>query len=101
MPLDSDDHVSWSSINDLGTTPSRRRPGRRDDMSPTLIPLLRGSFNQDSGDWNSTDSEALTLFEERETMQDNLAPARGIIFGIALSTPIWAVFCYGLHLLLH
>jgi hypothetical protein len=73
---------------------SRRRPGRRDDAYPSLIPLLRGSSRPIPDD--------ATVFADRTTMpagpateDDALAPARGIIFGIALSVPIWAVLILG------
>jgi hypothetical protein len=101
MPRDSDDCVWPLPAIDLGTTLSRRRPGRRDDMSPTLIPLMRGSFNQDSSDWNPTVREAPTMAEEPEMMEDNLAAARGIIAGLVLCTPIWVLLSSGIYLLLH
>ena len=62
----------------------RRRPGRNDQVSPHLIPLLR--------DPAAVDILALPLCEaEAPLLDDPLALARGIVFGLALSVPLWAI----------
>jgi len=62
----------------------RRRPGRNDQVSPHLIPLLRDSA--------AVDTPAPPPYErEAPLLNDQLAPARGIAFGLALSVPLWAV----------
>jgi len=62
----------------------RRRLGRNDKVSPHLIPLLR--------DPAAVDIPAPPLCEtETPPLSDQLAPARGIAFGLVLSVPLWAV----------
>lgn len=61
----------------------RRRPGRSDQVSPHLIPLLRSPATADipmppSGELDTP------------PFGDDLMPVRGIIFGLALSVPLWA-----------
>jgi hypothetical protein len=61
----------------------RRRPGRQ-DASPHLIPLLRDPIG--------TDPDAL-LREPTDPSSDRkeLAPAIGILVGLALSVPLWGL----------
>jgi hypothetical protein len=77
-----------------GTMLSRRRPGRRDDTHPSLIPLLRGTASPIPDDLTVI-ADPATIPAGLETEKDALDPARGIIFGIALSVPIWAVLILG------
>ena len=56
----------------------RRRPGRREHVSRSLIPLLRSSGTLSFG-------RTMTV-PERDTSLD---PARGIIVGVLLSLVIW------------
>jgi hypothetical protein len=73
---------------------SRRRPGRRDDAYPSLIPLLRGTAGPVPDDGTGiVDRPAIPA--GLEAKEDALAPARGIIFGLALSVPIWVVLVLG------
>lgn len=58
----------------------RRRPGRPDQASPHLIPLMR---TQDMDDPIIPD-----LWED-PPFEDALEPARGIATGLLLSVPIW------------
>ena len=62
----------------------RRRPGRNDQVSPHLIPLLRNPGTVDSPDLLLGDVEALPL-------SDDLMPIRGVMFSLALSVPLWTV----------
>jgi hypothetical protein len=57
----------------------RRRPGRRDDVSPELINLLRESGG----------GEFLSPAENDDTSP--LSASRGIKVAIMLSVPIWAL----------
>jgi hypothetical protein len=57
----------------------RRRPGRVENVSPVLIPILR-----------SADPEASLEFDE----VDQTAALRGLGFGLLLSAPIWVVIAY-------
>ncbi len=62
----------------------RRRLGRNDQVNPYLIPLLRDPTAVDIPAPPPCETEALPL-------SDQLAPARGIAFGLVLSVPLWAV----------
>ena len=55
----------------------RRRLGRVDDVSPTLIPLLRSN------------AEARHIFEDN--FENDLGPAIGVITSVILSVLIWGV----------
>lgn len=59
----------------------RRRPGRPDHVSPTLVPLLRGDLPID-----------LPLSDETELAGDrgDLAPAVGVAVALGASVPLWA-----------
>lgn len=61
----------------------RRRPGRPDQVSANLVPLLRASPM----------IEAAAAFERADGpgIEDALTPARGIAVGLVLSVPLWAV----------
>jgi hypothetical protein len=54
----------------------RRRPGRVENVSPELIPILRGI-------------NAPALHDDLDDM-DDLAPARGIVTGLLISGVAWA-----------
>jgi len=70
----------------------RRRPGRA-PVSPTLLPLLRRSA-RDTVAEPQPDSAIPDVEWEAE---DSMRPARGIIFGLILSLPIWALVFYAYH----
>ena len=57
----------------------RRRPGRLENVSPVLIPILRNS-------------EPMITIEFDEV--DQAAAVRGLAFGVMLSAPIWVVIAY-------
>ena len=62
----------------------RRRPGRNDQVSSHLIPLLR---NPEAASIPApSPGEVGTL----PLGGDDLAPARGIIVGLMVSVPLWA-----------
>ena len=61
----------------------RRRPGRPDQASPHLIPLLRTAEIEAAA--------ASGMAEELPFEEDALAPAKGIAVGLMLSVPVWAV----------
>ena len=60
----------------------RRRPGRPDQASPQLIPLLRTA---------EIEAAAAAGLGEELPFEDALAPAKGIAVGLLLSVPVWAV----------
>jgi hypothetical protein len=78
-----------------GTMLSRRRPGRRDDAHPSLIPLLRGTASPIPDDLPTVIADRPAAPAGLEAEEDGLDPVRGIIFGVALSVPIWAVLILG------
>ncbi len=53
------------------TARDRRRPGRIEDVSPELIPLMRHP-------------------DELEPDRDDLRPMTGVLVAVALSVPVWA-----------
>ena len=58
----------------------RRRLGRIDDVTPTLIPLLRSN------------AVAKRIFEDN--FENDLRPAIGILTGLGLSVLIWGVIAF-------
>jgi hypothetical protein len=58
--------------------PDQRRPGRLEQVSPTLIPLLRGA------------AQNVDIDLDMDYTAD-LAVARGIAFGLCLAVPLWAL----------
>jgi hypothetical protein len=64
----------------------RRRPGRRGDVSPELILLLRGQ-----------EARATPEQEPQFGDPDQLRSARGIALAIALSAVLWAGLAYVGH----
>jgi hypothetical protein len=69
-------------------------------VHPSLIPLLRGTISVDIGDHPALIADALPAAESMEAEKDNLASARGIMIGLGLSIPIWAVLILGAFQLL-
>ena len=61
----------------------RRRPGRVEQVSPAIIPLLR--------------DPARCVDTDQDT--DPLAPARGVVFGLLLSVALWALIGLGVWLI--
>ncbi len=59
----------------------RRRPGRPDQASPHLIPLLRTS---------EIEAAAASETGDELPFEDALAPAKGLAVGLLLSVPVWA-----------
>lgn len=57
----------------------RRRPGRVDEVSPELIPILR-----------SAEPAVELEFDE----VDETAALRGLVAGILLSAPVWVAIAY-------
>lgn len=60
----------------------RRRPGRNNQVSPPLIPLLRNPATPDI-------PVLLPGKVDAPPSRDDLAPVKGIIFPLALSVPLW------------
>ena len=73
---------------------ARRRLGRNDQVSPHLIPLLRNAATVDVPALLPGEAGVLSL-------DDDLAPMRGIIFGVVLSVPLWTGIAGVVWVLLH
>jgi hypothetical protein len=101
MPHNSNGAVPRLTADDADILPSRRRPDRVNDLHPSLIPLLRGSFGPTGGDPDRVVSEVLTMPANVEVIVDDLAAARGIVLGAALCAPIWTLLSLGIYVLLH
>jgi hypothetical protein len=67
----------------------RRRPGRQ-DVSPALLPLLRGQPGP------SAEADYVAVGEDGQ----DLAAARGICIGLLISVPLWAVIIMAVRALL-
>jgi hypothetical protein len=75
--------------SELNTAADRRRPGRQ-DVSPELIPLLRGSATIEvspSDDQDNQDDQDLFLSETDAS--DPLSFARGLKWAILASAVVW------------
>ncbi len=64
----------------------RRRPGRRDDVSPELIPLLRGEVVD--GLVEPGIHPEFPLFDDDE---DPIRAARGVLVGFVGGMAFWAI----------
>ncbi len=62
----------------------RRRPGRNDQVSPHLIPLLRNPATADI-------PAPPPVKSDRPHLDERFALARDIGFGLMLSAPLWAL----------
>jgi hypothetical protein len=80
----------WDRLESV--TADRRRPGRLDHVSPNLIPLLRGEVTHGQPQIYETD-----LLYGR----GNLKPAFGIVVGLFLNLPLWAVIGFASWASLH
>jgi len=80
------------------TLVERRRPGRVEFINPHVIALLR---NPTTGD-PDTSAEFSEPLEDLGTSEDNdnLAPAKGILAGVLLALPFWALIGAGAWFLL-
>ena len=77
----------------LDVLADRRRPGRT-EVSPALVPLLRGQ----PAPMVMLDivNDASLLESDWDTV-DTLRPARGIAYGVMLSLPLWAALLATCH----
>jgi hypothetical protein len=70
----------------------RRRPGRA-PVSPTLLPLLR----RGATDTFAEPQPGIAEHDVEWEAEDSMAPSRGIVFGLILSLPIWALVFFAYH----
>ena len=79
----ADEREEVAVLNAPPSRVERRRPGRVENVSPALIPLLRGETHPPS------DDEVLR--------KDDLAPAAGIAVSVVLSGLVWFLIGCILH----
>jgi hypothetical protein len=70
---------SSAASQPLPVSSDRRRPGRADYSNPALIDLLRGT------------PSAIKPAEPQAERRDDLAPAKGILMGLLMVVPFWAM----------
>lgn len=68
----------------------RRRPGRVNYTSPTLVDMLRGQPDATAEPAEATDE-----------LEDGLAPARGIVLGVMIGAVMWGTLAAFLWFWLH
>jgi hypothetical protein len=78
---------SPTPVTNLAAVQDRRRPGRPDQVSSALIPLLRDPTPSD---------DTSPLFDDTLSDDDDeLAPMRGIAVATLLSVPLWFLIGLG------
>jgi hypothetical protein len=84
---------------DSPTFVDRRRPGRVEYSSPQLIEMMRGQTRLDPAASLNTciPFENLGIASDDS---DNLSAARGILTGVVLALPLWALIGAGAWFLL-
>lgn len=87
-------------LTDGDTKLCRRRPGRIENVPPSLIPLLRDAGRLQDIDIDAVALAGLTIQSDIDATQDGLAAIRGVVWGVALSVPLWAVITLGFYQLL-
>jgi len=78
-----DDQPAEISPNALERVYDRRRPGPRPDVHPDLLPTYRG------------------IVPEVPDDDDELNPARGVLFGLLLAVPCWGAVVAGVWWWVH
>lgn len=74
----ADNPIEEESGLDADTATDRRRPGRRNDVSPNLIPLLRRAAR-----------ERFSLPWITEDHPDQLSAARGLLIAMLIGAVVW------------
>jgi hypothetical protein len=103
-PIQSTPVEADAPVADPSTVSDRRRPARREWINPALLHLLRGpvpSVDRKSRDpGQSTDTipgqpiKWIDIDPDDDT--DDLTAGRGIIVGMLLSIPTWAIIGLGI-----
>ena len=78
------------------TAADRRRPGRREDVSPDLVSLLRGcrANVQRECESNTDIVPKASVLDTRGRQCRDLAPARGVFVGAVLGAVLWAALLW-------
>ena len=103
-PIQSTPIGADAPVADPSSVPDRRRPGRLEWINPALLQLLRGPVP--SLDTTSREpDQCVTTLPGQSTKSvdihpdddtDDLAAGRGIVAGLLLSIPIWAIVGAGI-----
>jgi hypothetical protein len=80
--------IGTSAGLEVGAVPDRRRPRRRDDVSPELIPLLRGNAPPN-----------LSVLEPNEE-PGQLSISRGVALALYVSATAWVLLGFVVLILL-
>lgn len=72
----------------------RRRPGRPQEVSPALLPLIREDMLP-----SEPQPQRPMEWPEEDLEHDELSTIRGIMYGVAIALPIWAVLGLGIDYL--
>ena len=101
LPSSNLEHIG--SLKSSVIARDRRRAGRS-EINPTLIPMLRGpvAFNTAESEHQVPMDPAKEewLVEEKLVVEHTGNPARGILIGLLLVIPFWAIFAVVLAKLL-
>jgi hypothetical protein len=91
-------------VADPSSVSDRRRPGRLEWINPALLHLLRGPVSsvdtisrerdQSVGTLPGQPTKSVDIHPDDDT--DDLAAARGIVAGLLLSIPVWAIIGLGI-----
>jgi hypothetical protein len=84
----ANDPIDEALALDADTVTGRRRPGRKNHVSPALLPLLREPVGDSLSDL------------EPDEDPDQLSVVRGIYFAILMSLPIWILIGIAMIMLL-
>jgi hypothetical protein len=88
-PLITGAAKAGASFADPAVVPDQRRPGRLAQVNPALIPLLREPTRY-------VDDPAAVEYIAADDDSDARAAGRGLVVGLLLSVPFWAVIGLGL-----
>ena len=80
--MDKADTLRLQRLKIYGDQPDmveRRRPGRREDASSDLVPLMRGGL------------DTPLSIEVKSRSEDQLGPIKGLLAGAILSGALWAL----------
>jgi hypothetical protein len=90
---DLDRPVTSGTENEAELLNDRRRPGRIDEINPSLVGLFRGTpiIDPDGALHQPRATEAGEKLSQMS--QDDLKPSRGIMNAILISSGLWLVIC--------
>jgi hypothetical protein len=106
-PIQSPQIGADAPVTEPSTVADRRRPGRLEWINPALLQLLRGPVPSDTPPVDTMSRElgqsvgtpgqpirSVDIHADDDT--DDLAAGRGIVAGLLLSIPVWAIIALGI-----